>query len=453
MKTIRSTYPVIIPLLAFASCAQEEMIRNGNTGEDDIIVFRASLPSLSLTRGDANVGNLSNGIHLTAFTLENSTTDGSDNTLVGGDGKLQEHFAKTIGGSDNVFTAPDCRWPKNRGEKEGKLEFFAFYPPLPESGTSTLVNRSNVIGDVTTIDYELASFRIAKDISEQVDFVTAHTTGSKTENHFSGVNLDFQHQLSRVELLAWGNNSNYDVEIAGVRIGGVVVKADFNFTGKSSNPSDNPAGVWKIDASPERDCVEYIFREGDKVVSINEDQHNTEENAASIMGKGGAGMVIPSETASWDKSEDKPNTQKGAYFSVLLRVTDKATGKLLYPYPAESYEDMPVVVCLSVKEDNGEVMKRLYKKGNSYYTDAECQQLYTLEDDREIREYVWASVPYETAWEAGFKYTYILDYSNGVGIHDPIHPNPGTPILNTVTISSSITPWNEQAIDSEATSE
>lgn len=449
MKTIRSTYPALISILALVSCAQEEMIRRCTTGEDDTIIFRASLPSLSLTR-DADVGDLSNGIHLTAFTLENSTTDGSDNTLVGVDGKLQEHFTKTIEGSGNVFTDPDCRWPKNRGEKEGQLEFFAFYPPLPESeaiseNMPNLENNSKVENDVTTIDYKLKNFRIAKDMSEQVDFMTAHNTGSKTKNYFSEVNLEFQHQLSRVVLHAWGSNSNYNVEIAGVRIGGVFTKADFNFKGNSEDK-----GSWETGDSSERDCVEYIFREGDTVFTINKDQHNEETTAASIMGNVEWGMVIPSEQSPWDHKNDISNEKGGTYFSVLLRVADKV-GKRLYPYPDNS--DNMTVIYFAV-HNSGKIISRLYPgdEPNTFLT--EQQQPYTPNEDEEIKDFGWATVPCQTSWQPGFQYTYKLDYSEGVGVHDPQDPNPGKPIMFNVKIGdATITNWKTTDLVSEAVSE
>ena len=87
-------------------------------------------------------------------------------------------------------------------------------------------------------------------------------------------------------------------------------------------------------------------------------------------------------------------------------------------------------------------MKRLYKRDNSYYINTDFTDEYDIPATQEIREYGWAALPIATDWKAGYEYTYLLDYSKGVGLHDPDDPDPGTPILNEVTVSTTVKPWD-----------
>lgn len=44
----------------------------------------------------------------------------------------------------------------------------------------------------------------------------------------------------------------------------------------------------------------------------------------------------------------------------------------------------------------------------------------------------WAAIPVPANWEPGKQYTYILDFTDGLGLHDPDDPDAGKPIHNVV---------------------
>ena len=260
--------------------------------------------------------------------------------------------------------------------------------------------------------------------------------------------------MTRVGLRAWGTNTIYNVEIAGVRIGRPVVEGTFNFSAEPDNPEegDNSVGGWILGESPVRDCVEYIFREsGDVVIPIDGHNNNSESAAPYIMGNGSWSMVIPYTHAAWNHHDDATNALQGMYFSVLLRVTEKNNVQL-YPYPGnssldDSDEQKMKVIFLAVEKSTGRVMKRLYKGGSSYFTatDFSADSEYDLPETQEIREYGWAALPIATDWKAGYEYTYTLDYSKGVGLHDPDDPDPGAPILNEVSVTTTVNEWKDPA--------
>ena len=88
------------------------------------------------------------------------------------------------------------------------------------------------------------------------------------------------------------------------------------------------------------------------------------------------------------------------------------------------------VIYLAV-DNSGKINKRLYKIDGTYYTSSEKSDdsKYTPTDTEEIRGFGWAALPVAAKWEAGKIYTYKLNYSDGIGWHDPDDPKPGDPIL------------------------
>ena len=438
-----------LPALILSSCSQEELPGRVATTDDITITFITSLPGVgSRSLSGTEEKSLDAGFDVTAFSKEGeSDSDGKHNTFF-----EEQHVSKDV---DGAFRSESCRWPDNKGDHEGHLKFFAFYPSRDamhssiaedeDSGHFNLTNHSAKDENEVIYDYRLENFKIHRDISRHIDFVTAAGEGTKTENLYSGVNLEFQHHLSRISLQAWGASTDYNVEIAGVRIGRPVTEGDFNLaaTSEAISDGDNTIGAWILGETPIRNSVEYIFSDaGDSVIPIDGKSHTTQATAASVMGLGGYPMVIPYSHEAWDHNNDAPNENEGMYFSVLLRVCDKS-GLQLYPYPAtaagedesDGDEKKMAVIYLSVDPNTGKVLKRLYKVGDSYYTDPEssADTLYSADEAEEIREYGWAAVPVKTEWKAGYEYTYALDYTKGVGVQDPEDPYPGTPILMPLT--------------------
>lgn len=126
-------------------------------------------------------------------------------------------------------------------------------------------------------------------------------------------------------------------------------------------------------------------------VTYSGSEKTLEHSAVSIMKTDGDNaMLLPQQLVAWNSETDKSNTKKGAYLSVLINIT-KADGSDPV-YPAEA------------------------------------------------GQYGWAAVPIDTNWEAGKKYVYTLDFSNGAGKVDPDVPEGGgedilgSPIKFTVTV-------------------
>ncbi|MDE6283635.1 MAG: fimbrillin family protein [Muribaculaceae bacterium] len=420
---IKSTYLLPAALLMLTACSQEEPTPT-EPAIDQIerIHFRTSLPGATSRAQIVSNDNLTE-FKVTVF-----------NPADAANGKL-DPFINNISviksEESDVFSSEDCMWPAP-GREKYDLTFFAYYPAPANTDNNTTIN-----GIEPAFDFKIPDFTISKDISRQVDFIAAYKSVSMKSEMYTNIQLDFEHQLSRVEVNAKGENKSCKIEIAGVCIGGTYSKATFDFKPQSV------AGDWIL--GDEKQTVQYIYAPGDKVVAIS----NT-TSGVSIMGgtqDGNYAMLLPAEYTSWNYKNDNTNSGQGLYLGVLLRVID-TKGKQQYPYidtnQGPNALNIPRVY-LAVGSD-GTVMSGQLYKGNDgkYYTDSAMKTAYTLPQGSVVKEFGWSALPITGDWKPGYYYTYTLDYTYGVGLHTPDvepsdGPNAGDPIISdkvglTVTV-------------------
>ncbi len=433
---------LLVSALALVSCSQED-VPGPADGDGNRVLFRTSLPEV-ISRAEVIYKENLPHFYVTAFDL-------NDLSLMSA-GMMQPLFAgqkvNVITGND-TFSSPYCCWPETTKESD-VVSFFGFYPGLEEMAGAQLVNASTA----GNVDYRLKGFRVESEIADQLDFVTAYTTGTMADNLFSGITLPFAHQLSRIEIKAYGAHKSCDIEIAGVRIGGTGVEGTFDF-----KPIDG-GGVWT--GTPTRDIVEYVYRKGDKIFSCGKNHPVIADNAVSIMGSKrndndeNCAMLIPSKYDEWDYAKDPRNDDNLMYISVLLRVTDATptagqnpVEKQRFPYRdlSQGVDALKIPIeYMAVNKATGEVSSRLYKKGDGYFTDAACTEAYTHPAAEEIREFGWAALPVKGDWQPGKIYTYTLDYTLGVGLHGPEvttgAPGAGDPVISDrVGLTYTIKEW------------
>ncbi|MDE6538126.1 MAG: fimbrillin family protein [Muribaculaceae bacterium] len=444
---------LLLPALMLFSCSQDEESLRVEADGDSEIAFTAILPGVASRSESSVTGSLDDGFHVTAFCPE-------DESKIDGSGSMRAYFdyqlvTKTPG-MGNAFRSEMCRWPENTGTKEGTLKFFAFYPSLEvlrdRSGGNEnnfkLTNSSTKKGTTITYKYVMEKFKVNRDISRHVDFVMATAQENKKNGLYSGVALQFEHQLARVDFKAWGNPTAYDVEIAGIRLGNVYTECNLDFAQKpniSYQAKDNTQnGQWLKSPTPTKGVVEYIYQEGESVIQIkNGGQYNTSAKATSLMGNAGSAFVIPAVYSYWKKTK----ADAGIYISVLLRVKDK-DGMQQYPYIEGASMNTTTttakmnVIYFAVDKSTGLINKRVYKKIGEYYTDEEGTIPYTVSANEEIRDYGWAALPFSsssnTTLKSGCQYTYTLDYTSGVGVEDPADVRPGYAIITPVTPDVSV---------------
>lgn len=490
-------------LAVLASCSQEEVVPNKQK-EGMPISFRAGVatrvnPALDYTSNPAT-------FYVTAFKDSHvATSDALPEPLF-----KDEPFYQM--GANLYASSSNQKWPTRDEAKQ--VEFFAYAPSLEEIQTAAMTQLSpadpnyealhknyddaiqffNLCQAGVALDpmnqqtttfagvqlykgFKLGRFYVATDISKQVDFITAHIAAETPETEEDaklGVELKFKHQLSNVELRAFSGNKDFNIEIAGVRIGRPYTGgAIFNFCDADGNAFNTDGGQWGISKDPQRLPVEYIYGEGDEIYrmgsfnNLNNGQivttptHTAATSALSIMGKGGNAMVLPTKNGAWageanpwiapkysaqTGTQDDPypnqnpdpwsadNANGDMYFSILLRVTlkpgsNEVSTPQIYPYGNNTIMN---VVYLEKEKNSNKVIGRVPSKTSA------------VGANNEIVEFGWAAVPVGVNWERGKKYVYTLDFSNGVGVQDPEDPRPGAAIIGSgITFSVSVVGWDE----------
>lgn len=151
-------------------------------------------------------------------------------------------------------------------------------------------------------------------------------------------------------------------------------------------------GNWALDES--KKAVYTIEYDDENVITLDPEA----ESAVSLMGGEGNAMLLPQQLVAWEPDEKASvhNTDNGAYIAVKLEIT--RNGVTVFPF----------------------------KEGE------------------EIS--VWAAIPVDTKWEAGKKYTYVLDFTSGAGYVDPEEPvDPDKPILGgPIKFTVDVTAWGAQ---------
>lgn len=465
MKTIRLTYFALLTLVSASSCSREDAGEVVTDWTEKDIYFRTSLSDITSSRGHNMTFDGLESFQVTCFT-----TDGQSTSTISkdDDGYVLPYFENGTfirhanqSGIVTYVSSPDepmRYWPVT----DGTFKFFAFSPSLwsmasqnylentSESNYFKLINRSTAVNSTIMVDYRLANFRVNPDISRQVDFITAQASGGRYADFASGVDLAFRHQLSQVELRAWGTGEKYDIEIAGVRLGNPAIEGTYIFSDASATSGPD---AWHNEKATGK--VEYTYRGSDasdsrdKIFLINNTHHNTQQTAQTLMGSGGCAMVLPTVNPRWEGLADpnigvRPYSTPKMYFSILLRVTPRGGGQTLYPYPGKP--DGMTVIYYAV-DGSDTIISRVYPgpTGDTYFTDSALQNPYIAAEGEKIKEFGWAAVPVDSDWSSGQRYVYTLNYSEGLGLHDPEDPEPGKPIVfsSPVSWSVSVDTWHE----------
>lgn len=359
MKHVSLFLVALSGLAIAASCTNDEPV-NVRTS-NDAISFRSGMSSRATETTNANLSS----IYVTAY---NGSSPYFENI----------NYVK---GSDSYFTSQGTKydWP----EEKINLEFFAYAPSQDELGT-------DIVSATDKAGVTLENFSVAENIADQVDFITANATGNKKDNATAGVELDFYHRLSQIEIQAKSENPTYTFKVTGVRIGRPQYMGTFDF-----NTNEWTLDDWHDTAVYTSSCDEVTL----------------DSTPQSIMGPSGNAMLIPQTLTPWSPLDDPDNVAREAYLSVLVRITRTDNGYVIYPF------------------------------SNDKLTDANGQP----------RQYAWASIPLKGTWEQGKKYIYILDFTEGAGNVDPDDPTPGEPVLGEIKFKVNVEDWVDDNIPTPMT--
>ena len=298
-------------------------------------------------------------------------------------------FSKGAGGFFN--SVKPYYWPADTTS----VEFYAYSPSLAalfpdditgddDDGWHDFYNSEDAGLTFNATEKKLVNFMVSDSINKQVDFITAYGKGNRKENESAGVELTFDHRLTQIEIRAKSENPTYTFKVKGVRIGRVQYMGSFDFT----------TNAWTLDEWHDTQVCESSFPE----VTLTADP-------VSIMGPNGNAMLLPQTLIPWNYTGDPDNAARGAYLSVFVQISTTETGAVIYPFPSDTRLDP---------------------------------------ETKQLRKYAWASIPLSTTWEAGKKYIYTLDFTNGAGYIDPDDPNPGKPVLGeAIKFTVTVNPWTD----------
>jgi hypothetical protein len=218
------------------------------------------------------------------------------------------------------------------------------------------------------------NYQIKNDIAQQEDVIVAYNNGTASE-FTAGVPLNFQHALSQVIIKALNKDaSEYKIEVAGIKLN------NLRNTGSITMPTTSTASGFTWASSPwtlGTPIYSYVTG-GNKATAATMSGFKTLTTSATQL-TSEPFILMPQTTAKADLTD---NTNNGAYFSVLVRVTNVSDGTPVYPKLANA------TPALDAKD-----------------------------------YFAYVAIPVDIDWKAGYKYTYTLNFSKtGIGKVDPSQP-------------------------------
>ena len=274
-------------------------------------------------------------------------------------------------------TATPHYWPKT-----GTVRFWA-YEHKDDShkydGTPSVELEYNSTQRYIGVFYIPDASSTKSSVERMTDVVIAYGEGTKAANESTGVQLTFKHAMAQVEIMAKNDNPNREIAVLGVQLVGVSEYAVINLPERGGDYS------WDNDES--------VGENFDDLGNANTAVHlNSIPRRIMPSPAGNNFMMFPQQLTACDYGVDKngyliepDGTFNGAYIGVMMQVTEN--GVPLYPTADQMAADP--------------------------------------------HAYIIGTVPINTLWEAGKKYTYVLDFTNGIGLHPPKkmrhipEPNPG----------------------------
>ncbi len=279
------------------------------------------------------------------------------------------------------------------------LDFYAASPR--EDWAGTFSDDAKEITDITP----------NSKIEDQKDLLYAYVQGSKKD--VVGVEMELKHALAAIEIRALNTNENYVYRVGGIRIAHVVSKGDFTYP-----TVVNGNGTWSLSSEKAiYDAYNYNFLTvaGCNDLILTADAKNLldykSDNPYPYIGNA---FLIPQKMTAWDANNDKKNTKKGAYLGVFICI-QTITGEQVFP----------------------------------------------LDPQFRSERLGWVAMPIDIDWEAGKRYIYTLDFSNGAGYVAPeqggysfadpggLDLDYGEPIGRPLKFTVEVIDWIDSSIDGE----
>ena len=295
------------------------------------------------------------------------------------DGSLYfaDTFTRPAGSSTyEYFATKEYFWPA-----DDYLQFYAYYPSAEQLGVEVKINST---------EKGFNGYTPNPNIGLQEDLITAAMRTNK-ENSQGGVELEFVHQLSQIEIKAKNANDSYTVKVKEVQIKNVAGSGDFSFVAVGN------------DWTPSADVTASYSIAADSPITLG-------ASYESLMGVNGNAMLIPQKRIAWGPA-------------VANTVEAEGEGEVVEGEGEETPET-PATPAEPETDPTGAYIAFLVQ------VDAVSgSRIFPL-----VGDYGWVVLPVAFDWVSGYKYTYSCDFSQGIGID----PTTGKEILGGKIIFNEI---------------
>ena len=135
---------------------------------------------------------------------------------------------------ENVtYTKAAGEWSTDDGNffwpNKGDLYFYAYAPDVPGASGSY---------EITSSSQKFTNFSPCASAAEQKDFIYAYAKGSLKGNGADGMDVTFKHALSEITVAAKNENTDYSIEVSGVKLGNIKNKGTFTFPSCDGDGND-----------------------------------------------------------------------------------------------------------------------------------------------------------------------------------------------------------------------
>lgn len=298
-------------LLGLAACQTTEILDQRRDGK---INLRTSVNTATKAVGLSTDRLKSQGFHLAVF-------EGKV-----GDANVVKYFEMDM--DSDQFKEDGYYTPYFWGDRT--LHFYAWYPKSDDAG----------VMDVDADNGYAITYVPAENAAQQKDFSVAYNTGTKEENASSGVNMNFRHALSQVEIIVNNGSTVADnnVIIKAVKVGNAIKSGTFHMplypTDSAVSEENRLTSLWTDNVrtnSGDKNIQSYsIFHESPITIIKGQQQ--------SVMGAGGNWMVVPQVNGAeqfWNPEEGGAGDKM--YMALLVKLMQGAA--TVYPSANTPAED------------------------------------------------------------------------------------------------------------------
>lgn len=393
----------LMPLaaLAMASCSSDiaEQSYNKPAADGGDLIIRPSVQGA--TRGESFTSSSLDAFKVKIYgAFNNASADGTAYSL-----PMTETLTKDADDGSWKFDGETQYW---WADNTTLGEFKAWAP-------STLSESNNKI-----------TVEIADEIASQQDVIVAYNSGTR-DNFKAGVPLNFQHVLSQVVIKALNQDlSAVRVEVAGVKVVNVANKNTLTLPDASTA---NGTFSWSS-YTPWTDPATYVTP--NTPMSYNSGANATNATGAALTDQG-ASIMAAADGVMLLMPQDLADVTdlSASYLAVLVRITDLGDdvplknyeGKLLkaedgsaIPFDAKSNADGDADTYYTGKLNTTDWTYTYTPEEASEETTVAIKHGKKVIYPREGRGnnsqlYAYVAVPITTDWQAGYRYTYTLNFA------------------------------------------